>query len=105
MYLTLAAGLASVRVTQVVPIFKARRSHEEVWHCERPGEAIGEGAASAAAEGLGLKAPSREAEAWPCEESPEEAIGKRAAHGQQEMPVPRMTTKNSSSRGVYAAGA
>jgi hypothetical protein len=41
--------------------------HEEVsadgWHCERPGEAIGEGPASVAIEGTGLKWSFREVEA------------------------------------------
>ena len=35
----------------------------DVWHCERPGEAIGEGAASVAVEGPGLKGSCREVEA------------------------------------------
>jgi hypothetical protein len=34
----------------------------EAWHCERPGKAIGEGAASVAVEGPGLKALCKEVE-------------------------------------------
>ena len=41
----------------------------EAWHCESPGKAIGEGAASIAAEGLGLKGSYKEVEAWHHEES------------------------------------
>jgi hypothetical protein len=43
--------------------------HEDAWHCERPGEAIGEGAASVAVEGPGLKGSCREVEAWHHEKS------------------------------------
>jgi hypothetical protein len=35
----------------------------EVWHCERPGKAIGEGAASAAVDDPGLKSSCKEFEA------------------------------------------
>ena len=35
----------------------------DVWHCERPGEAIVEGAASVAVEGPGMKGSCREVEA------------------------------------------
>lgn len=41
----------------------------EVWPCESPGETIGEGAASVAVEGAGLKGSCGEAEAWHHEES------------------------------------
>ena len=39
-----------VRVTQIVLVWETCRA-AEAWHCERPGEAIGEGAATAAVEG------------------------------------------------------
>ena len=35
----------------------------DAWHCARPGEAIGEGAASVAVEGPGLKGLCKEVEA------------------------------------------
>ena len=41
----------------------------ETWHCERPGKAIGEGAASVPVDGSGLKGPCKEVEAWHHEES------------------------------------
>lgn len=52
------------------------------WRWERPGEAIGEGVASAATEGegSGLKGSSREVEAWHREESFRKAIGGSTAH-------------------------
>ena len=40
----------------------------EAWHCERPREAMGEGAASVAVDGLGLKGSYKEFEAWQHEE-------------------------------------
>jgi hypothetical protein len=41
----------------------------EAWHCERPGKAIGEDAASVAADGPGLRRSRKEVEAWHHEES------------------------------------
>ena len=42
----------------------------EAWHCERPGKAIGEGAASVVFGGPGLKESCKGVEAWHHEESP-----------------------------------
>jgi hypothetical protein len=42
----------------------------EALHCERPWKAIGEGAASVAIDGPGLKGSCKEVEAWHHEESP-----------------------------------
>ena len=36
----------------------------EAWHCERPGKAIGKGAASVAIDGPGHKGSCKETEAW-----------------------------------------
>jgi hypothetical protein len=47
----------------------------EVWPYERPGKAIGEGAASVVAEGLGLKESCKDVEAWHHEDNLQEAIG------------------------------
>ena len=47
----------------------------KAWHCERPGKAICEGAASDAVDGLGLKGSCKEIEAWHNEERLLEAIG------------------------------
>jgi hypothetical protein len=52
-----------VRVIQVVPVLKHEGAAPDAWHYERPGEAIGEGAASVAVEGPGLKGSYREIEA------------------------------------------
>ena len=41
----------------------------EAWHCERPWKAIGEGAASVAIDGPGLKGACQGVEAWHHEES------------------------------------
>jgi hypothetical protein len=41
----------------------------EAWYCERPGKAIGEGAASVASDCPGLKRSCKEVEAWHREES------------------------------------
>lgn len=56
----------------------------ETWHCKRPGNAIGEGAASEVAEAPGLKGPGREDEACQHEESLGEIIGESVAQLQQE---------------------
>ena len=61
MYLVLAARLGNV--TQVVLVLKHEEVSADGWHCERPGEAIGEGPASVAIEGTGLKWSFREVEA------------------------------------------
>ena len=42
----------------------------EAWHCERSGKATGEGAASVAVDGPGLKESCKEVEAWHHKESP-----------------------------------
>jgi hypothetical protein len=42
----------------------------EAWHCERSGKATGEGAASVAVDGPGLKESCKETEACHHEESP-----------------------------------
>ena len=47
----------------MVLVLKHERVAAEAWHCERPGEVIGEGAASVAVEGLGLKGSCRGDEA------------------------------------------
>jgi hypothetical protein len=41
----------------------------EAWHCERPGKAADEGAASGAVDGQRLKESCKEVEAWHHEES------------------------------------
>ena len=41
----------------------------EAWHCERPWKALGEGSASVAVDGLGLKGSCKGVEAWHHEES------------------------------------
>jgi hypothetical protein len=53
----------------VILVLKAEGGHEaaEAWHCERPWKAIGEGAASVAIDGLGLKGSCKGA--WHHEES------------------------------------
>jgi hypothetical protein len=48
----------------------------EAWHCEKPRKAIGEGAASVAIDGPGLKGSCKVAEAWYHEENLGEVIGK-----------------------------
>ena len=53
----------------MVLVLKLERVAADAWHCERPGEAIGTGAASVATEGPGLKRSCREVEAWHHEES------------------------------------
>jgi hypothetical protein len=52
-----------IRVTQLVLVLKHESVAADAWHCERPGEAIGEGAALVAVEGSGLKGSCRQAEA------------------------------------------
>jgi hypothetical protein len=47
----------------VVLVLKHEGVAAKVWHCERPGEAIGKGAAPVAVEGPGLKGSCREVEA------------------------------------------
>ena len=47
----------------MVPVLKHEGAAPDAWHCERPGEAIGEGAASVAVEGPGMKGSCREVEA------------------------------------------
>jgi recombinational DNA repair protein (RecF pathway) len=47
----------------VVLVLKHEGVAVDVQHCGRPGEAIGEGAASVAVEGPGLKGSCREVEA------------------------------------------
>ena len=63
-----AAGLGNVlRVTG----FEGKKVSwivAEAWHHERPGKAIGEGAASFAVDGPGLKGSCKEVEAWHHEE-------------------------------------
>ena len=54
---------------------------------ERPGEAIGEGASSVAAEGLGLKESCREIEAQHQEKSLSEAICENAVQLQKKTAV------------------
>jgi hypothetical protein len=41
----------------------------EAWHCEGPGQAIGEGGVSVAVDSSGLKESCKEVEAWHREES------------------------------------
>ena len=41
----------------------------EAWHCERPWQAIGEGAATDVVDGPGLKGSCKEVEAWHHEEN------------------------------------
>jgi hypothetical protein len=53
----------------VVLVLKHKEVAANGWHCERPGEAIGKGAASVAVEGPGLKGSCREVEAWHHEKS------------------------------------
>jgi hypothetical protein len=43
---------------------KGSMREAEVWHCQRPGKAIGEGAASVAVEGPGLKGSCKGIEPW-----------------------------------------
>ena len=47
----------------MVLVLKLERVAADAWHCERPGGTIGEGAASVAVEGPGLKGLFREVEA------------------------------------------
>jgi hypothetical protein len=47
----------------VVLVLKREDVAYDDWHCERPGETIGEGAASVAVESPGLKESIREVEA------------------------------------------
>jgi hypothetical protein len=47
----------------------------EARHCEKPGKAIGEGAALVTVEEPGLKGSCKEVEAWHHEESLRETIG------------------------------
>jgi hypothetical protein len=64
LYLVLPARLLyCIRVTQMVLVLKHEVVAADVWHCERPGEAIVEGAASVAVEGPGMKGSCREVEA------------------------------------------
>ena len=74
----------------------------EAQHCERPWKAIGEGAASVAIDGPGQKGSCNSfVEAWHHEESLLQlkiAVFWRCQYHE-------MTTKNSSSSGVQAAGA
>ena len=48
---------------------KGSQREAEAWHCERPGKAMGKGAAPMTAEGPRLKGSCREVEAWLHEES------------------------------------
>ena len=41
----------------------------DIWYCKRPGDAIGEGAASVAVADPGLKGSCKEVEAWHHEKS------------------------------------
>lgn len=74
----------------------------KAWHCESPGEAVGEGAARVAVEVPELKGSCREVEALHHQDSPGKAIGEGAAQLQQKTPAfwkcqyHGMTTKNSS---------
>ena len=57
----------------MVLVLKTLRGHGEqlrlAWHCERPWKAIGEGTASVAVDGPGLKGSCKGFEAWYPEES------------------------------------
>ena len=48
---------------------KGSRRAAEIWHCERPGKAIGEGATSVILDGPGLKRSCKEVKVWHHEES------------------------------------
>ena len=95
----------------MIQVLKHEVVAADTWHCERPGEAIGKGAASVAVEGPGLKGSCREAEAWHHEKNLWEAICGSAVQLEQKTAVfwrcqyHEMTTKNSSSSAVQAAGA
>jgi hypothetical protein len=80
---------------------KGSRRAAEARHCERSWKNIGEGAASVAIDGPGLKESCKGVEAWHHEESLLQlkiAVFWRCQYHE-------MTTKNSSSSGVQAAGA
>jgi hypothetical protein len=51
----------------------------EAWHYERPEKTIGEGAASVAVDGPGIKESCEETATWHHEESLREDIGESAA--------------------------
>lgn len=91
-------NLVLFRVPEVILVLKAWRGHRvtEVWHCEGPGEATGEGIASVALGALkGLKGSRREVKAWHQEKNKGQAIGESTTLLQLErpsileMPVPR----------------
>ena len=81
----------------------------EAWNYDRPGKAIGEGAASVAVDSPGLKGSCKGVEAWHHKESLKEAIveaklqWKAAAFWRCQYH--EMTTKNISSSGVRTTGA
>ena len=89
LYLELSARVANVGGTGC----ETCRVAADTCHCERPGEAIGEGAVSTAVEGQELKGSCREVEAWHHEESSGEAIDEWAAQLERrcltlQMPIP-----------------
>ena len=60
-------------------MLKESRTAAEAWHRERSGEAAGEGTASIAVKGSGLKGACRKIEPSRHEKSPGEGIGENAA--------------------------
>ena len=75
----------------------------EVWHCEKPEKATGEGTASVAVDGLGLKESWKEVEAWHHERLLVKPSFKRKL--QQIGEYSEMITKNSSNSGVKSTRA